>query len=241
MRTWAANNLTPSEEPIRVLECGSGNGTLLLSLLTWPKSEPQAFHLTGIDYSEGAVDLGARVEQGRRTAIEEGDEDVLDPDDVVNPATCEWRQGDLLRDDIAETWDLVMDKGTFDALALSQEPVKESGDRLPSRVYPERVARLVKPGGFFLITSCNFTVEEVIARFTVPGLGEFGVGDTKRRPDFPLCCATTQVLVRRSDWTDCCDSCVPESKRGHMIRNRWRDRIQRGTVASITSCFVQAL
>lgn len=171
MRTWAAENLPPSKEPIRVLECGSGNGTLLLSFLTWPNPEPQPFHLTGIDYSDGAVQLGASVEKARRAAIEDEDEDVLDPDDVVNPATCEWRQGDLLRDTIDETWDLVMDKGTFDALALSQDPVEEAGGRLPSRVYPEQISKFVRPGGFFLITSCNFTEEEVKRRFTTPGLG----------------------------------------------------------------------
>jgi SAM-dependent methyltransferase len=154
------------------MECGSGNGTLLLSFLTWPGPTPQPFHLTGLDYSAGAVQLGASVEAARRAAIEEEDEDVLDEDDVANPATCEWRVADLLRDEIGETWDLVMDKGTFDALALSQEAVEEKGGRLPSRVYPEQVAKLVKPGGFFLITSCNFTEEEVKRRFAVPGLGE---------------------------------------------------------------------
>ncbi|GMK58327.1 hypothetical protein CspeluHIS016_0503590 [Cutaneotrichosporon spelunceum] len=165
MRTWAHAHLAPSSTPLRVLECGSGNGTLLLSFLTWPGPQPQPFHLTGLDYSPGAVQLGASVEVARRAAIAEGDEDVLDPDDVVNPATCEWRVADLLRDDIEDEWDLVMDKGTFDALALSQEPVAEKGGRLPSRVYPEQVARLVKPGGFFLITSCNFTEDEVKHRF----------------------------------------------------------------------------
>lgn len=172
MRIWAHANLPPSSTPLRVLECGSGNGTLLLSFLTWPGPEPQAFHLTGLDYSEGAVKLGASVEAARREAIADEDEDVLDPEDVVNAAECEWRVGDLLRDDMTEQWDLVMDKGTFDALALSQEPVEEKGGRLPSRVYPEQVAKLVKPGGFFLITSCNFTEEEVKRRFTVDGLGE---------------------------------------------------------------------
>lgn len=172
MRAWAHEHLPPSPEPLRVMECGSGNGTLLLSFLTWPGPTPQPFHLTGLDYSLGAVQLGASVEAARRAAIEEEDEDVLDEDDVVNPATCEWRVADLLRDEIGEMWDLVMDKGTFDALALSQELVEEKGGRLPSRVYPEQVAKLVKPGGFFLITSCNFTEEEVKRRFAVPGLGE---------------------------------------------------------------------
>lgn len=174
MRAWAHDNLpSTSDKPLRILECGSGNGTLLLSFLTTPDpdAEPQQYHLTGIDYSEGAVKLGESVEKARRVAIEEGDEDVIDIDDVVNECTCEWRVGDLLRDEYQETWDLVMDKGTFDALALSDEPIAEKGGRLPSQVYPEQVAKLVSPGGFFLITSCNFTEEEVIKRYTKPGVG----------------------------------------------------------------------
>lgn len=64
--------------------------------------------------------------------------------------------------EINEPWDLVLDKGTFDALALSQETIpvrrvmadgkEEVEQRLPSAVYPEKVAQLVKKGGFFLIT-----------------------------------------------------------------------------------------
>lgn len=64
--------------------------------------------------------------------------------------------------EIDEPWDLVLDKGTFDALALSQETIpvsrvnaegkEEVEQRLPSAVYPEKVAQLVKKGGFFLIT-----------------------------------------------------------------------------------------
>ena len=36
----------------------------------------------------------------------------------------------------------------------------------PSELYLTKVARLVRPGGFFLITSCNWTQAEVIGRFT---------------------------------------------------------------------------
>lgn len=101
--------------------------------------------------------------------------------------------------DIDEPWDLVLDKGTFDALALSQETipipkVKEDGSevieqRLPSAVYPEKVAQLVRKGGYFLITcqyhgatgagtvnhnlflACNFTEQEIKNRFGKPELG----------------------------------------------------------------------
>lgn len=99
----------------------------------------------------------------------------MDPEDVENQCTTDWRVVDLLRHDFeGENWDLVMDKGTYDALCLSGEPVEEDEQkRLPSGVYPERIAKLVKPGGFFLITSCNFTEEEIKERYSKEGLSEY--------------------------------------------------------------------
>lgn len=169
MRNWATQNLPPQPTPIRVMECGSGNGTLLLSFLTSPLSSgTQAFHLTGIDYSEGSTRLSRSIETQRREALPD---EIDEEEEMVNPVEVEWRTGDLLRDDLNEEWDLVLDKGTFDALCLSQEVVEEKGGRLPSAVYPEQVAKLVKTGGFFLITSCNFTEEEIRRRWTREGLG----------------------------------------------------------------------
>ncbi|EIW73322.1 hypothetical protein TREMEDRAFT_67326 [Tremella mesenterica DSM 1558] len=171
MRKWAHDHLPPSSSPIRILECGSGNGTLLLSFLTSPiGSIPQKYHLTGIDYSPTAILLSQKVEHARREM--EIDED----EEISNICEVEWRVGDLLRDNMKEQWDLVLDKGTFDALCLSSDPVEEDKlKRLPSQVYPERIARLVKEGGFFLITSCNFTEEEIRRKYERPELGSSSV------------------------------------------------------------------
>jgi hypothetical protein len=173
MRNWAHKHLPLGPNPLRILECGSGNGTLLLSFLTSPSSSPAAkLHLTGIDYSAGAATLAKSVEAARRASLEE---DIDEDEEVINDVDTDWRVEDLLRHDfMGETWDLVMDKGTFDALALSNEKVEEENGkaRLPSLVYPERVSKLVKEGGFFLITSCNFTEEEIRKRYTREGLGE---------------------------------------------------------------------
>ena len=180
MRQWASSNLPQStEKPLRILECGSGNGTLLLSFLTTPipsnssSADPparQKYHLTGIDYSPLAITLASSIEKTRRESLLE---DIDEDEEVINECTTDWRTGDLLRHDFdEETWDLVLDKGTFDALALSDERVEQEGGRLPSQVYPERIAKLVEPGGWFLITSCNFTEEEIKKRYTKPGLGE---------------------------------------------------------------------
>ncbi|WRT63800.1 uncharacterized protein IL334_000725 [Kwoniella shivajii] len=173
MRKWAHRYLSSSSSPIRVLECGSGNGTLLLSFLTSPGDIPQAFHLTGIDYVERAAVLARSIEQTRRENLED---EIDEEEEVINPVEIEWRTEDLLRKDFkGEQWDLVMDKGTYDALCLSPDGITEENDRLPSQVYPEKIAQLVGKDGFFLITSCNFTEEEIKSRYTKEGLGDSSV------------------------------------------------------------------
>jgi SAM-dependent methyltransferase len=171
MRRWAHQNLpptSPNSERTRIMECGTGNGTLLLSFLTSPSSSSeQRYHLTGTDYSPGSITLAQEVEASQRQALAEGDYD--DDEEIINDVTTDWRVVDLLRHDFeGEEWDLVLDKGTFDALCLSEEMVD---GKLPSQVYPERIAKVVKEGGFFLITSCNFTEEEIKARWGKEELG----------------------------------------------------------------------
>ncbi len=136
----------------------SGNGTLLLSLLHPGKGKLpySSSMLTGIDYSEASVELARNVERARKEHGPPSNEDSGSEDDVAHIAddsSVDWRVADLLRHDFGdETWDLVMDKGTYDALALSDEVVEEAGGRKPSVVYPARVAKLVAAGGWFLIT-----------------------------------------------------------------------------------------
>lgn len=58
-----------------------------------------------------------------------------------------------------EGWDVVHDKGTFDAVSLSDEA--DARGRRVSEGYKARVVRLVRPGGLFLVTSCNWTEAEL--------------------------------------------------------------------------------
>ncbi|WVQ93586.1 hypothetical protein IAU59_000661 [Kwoniella sp. CBS 9459] len=202
MRKWAQRHIKPKADgsPVRIMEAGSGNGTLLLSFLTSPapgpgsSASPPKYHLTGIDYCESATTLARSIEQSRRESLpseiknpesdsDDSDYDSEEEDDdedaaggrgkglIMNDVECSWRTADLLRSDLGgEKWDLVLDKGTYDALCLSNEGIEEEAGRLPSQFYPEKIARLVEDGGFFLITSCNFTEEEIKTRYTKDGL-----------------------------------------------------------------------
>lgn len=56
-------------------------------------------------------------------------------------------------------WDVVLDKGTFDAVSLSSQR-DEAGRRI-CEGYRDRVLQLLRPGGIFLVTSCNWTEDEL--------------------------------------------------------------------------------
>lgn len=59
-------------------------------------------------------------------------------------------------------FDIVLDKGTFDAISLA-------GDAKETRVcerYPDIARQLIRAGGFLMVTSCNWTEEELVHWFT---------------------------------------------------------------------------
>ena len=77
-------------------------------------------------------------------------------------------------------FDIVLDKGTFDAVSLSDEVVEKEEEKKRVRVrvrvrvcelYPAIAKRLVRRGGFLVVTSCNWTEEELIRWFTKGGDG----------------------------------------------------------------------
>lgn len=119
-----------------MVDIGTGNGHLLFTL----REEGFKGQLLGIDYSEKSVEFA-------RSIAEENDVDV------------EFEVVDIF----SESWDpkvvdVVLDKGTLDAIALSGlqyngKPVVE--------IYPHAIDKLMTKGSVFLITSCNFTEKEL--------------------------------------------------------------------------------
>lgn len=140
MVEWSLENIPPSSNA-SVLEIGSGNGTLLFGLLD-AGYDPDK--LSGIDYSPGAVALSTQIAQTRGGSMTR-----------INFSECDFLKNDppipenLRLESRIDIWDLILDKGTYDAIALGQ---KDDQGRSPSINYPGRVARLLKPGGYCLIT-----------------------------------------------------------------------------------------
>lgn len=178
MVDWALENIPPSNDPAPfILEVGAGNGNLLFALCDagYPPDR-----MCGVDYSADAVRLARAIGHSRQQ--EEEDEEDADKDDGKGPDAIAFEVCDFLQQDVTPldgmtpslggephaVWDLVLDKGTFDAMALAE---KDENGRTPADSYPERIGRVVKPSGFFLITSCNFTEEELKKKFVTVETG----------------------------------------------------------------------
>ncbi|KAI0749342.1 S-adenosyl-L-methionine-dependent methyltransferase [Daedaleopsis nitida] len=178
MVDWALDNV-PTDPPPLVLEVGAGNGNLLFALCEAGYAPEKMY---GIDYSADAVKLARAIAIAKAKGSPQRDEDTGDGDEdeehgaaVKDADKLTFEVCDFLHEDVGALagmsveggagialWDLVLDKGTFDAIALAD---KDESGRAPADGYPARIGRVVKPGGFFLITSCNFTEDELKTRF----------------------------------------------------------------------------
>ncbi|KAI9672797.1 MAG: hypothetical protein M1831_000232 [Alyxoria varia] len=186
----------------RVLDLGTGNGHLLFALREEGGREMwNGAELVGVDYSPSSVELARKIWQQRRAAeAQEAEGEASECDnaeafDQRSKGTTNSSETDPIRFmvwdvlngdpndlDLAEGFDLVLDKGTFDAVSLSREPFDHYQGRRTCEVFPERVVPLIKPGGYFLVTSCNWTEAELRQWFE--GLSGFRLFSTIQYPSF---------------------------------------------------------
>jgi SAM-dependent methyltransferase len=147
--------LTPSTASF--LDVGTGNGHLLFELL-----EDDAEYtgpMVGVDYSPASIELSKKIAETR------GYEDKT-RFEVVDVIKDDLKTADWVPE---EGFDVVLDKGTFDAISLSDETLPD-GRRVVEK-YPENVVQVVKKGGWLVLTSCNWTEEELRRRVEGAGVG----------------------------------------------------------------------
>ncbi|GAA5922989.1 hypothetical protein JCM3775_006212 [Rhodotorula graminis] len=147
----------------RILDLGTGNGQLLFAF-----SAAGYTSLTGVDYSPLSIRLAESVLAARLASDEHT---VSSPPPAFFTADIlDVALGEAVPHvtDSEEKWDLVTDKGTYDAVCLSDE-VRQG--RSLRELYVESVSKLLQPGGLFLITSCNWTQAELEKAFVTPATG----------------------------------------------------------------------
>ncbi|KFH40888.1 N-lysine methyltransferase-like protein [Hapsidospora chrysogenum ATCC 11550] len=192
---FLASHFPPSILPrseTSFLDLGCGNGSLLFALrddkqhsddekeddddddeqqqqqdkVETQRRGPWTGPLLGVDYSPHSVALARQIASSRNLPHDE---------------TISFREWDVLAGPLSTVlagaqshgWDVVLDKGTFDAVSLSAET--DADGRRPCEGYRDRVLRIVRPGGYFIVTSCNWTEPELRAWFEGAG-GEDGGG-----------------------------------------------------------------
>ncbi|KAJ3109462.1 hypothetical protein HDU96_007226 [Phlyctochytrium bullatum] len=132
MIDWILENI-PNKD-IRTIDLGCGNGHMLLEMASLGYTR-----LLGVDYSQHSVDLAIKIadEQGRGQ-IEYKQLDIL------NPSADVGRFG------------LAIDKGTLDAISLAQDA------GVAKSQYAASVSALLEDEGLLLLTSCNWTEDELV-------------------------------------------------------------------------------
>lgn len=100
-------------------------------------------NLTGVDYSEEGIELSTKIAKDQNHNIEFKVADLLSADSISSLGRFK----------------ICHDKGTYDAVSLMESPKEKCA------AYTQSVSNLMEPDGLFIITSCNFTEDELIESF----------------------------------------------------------------------------
>ena len=151
MVEWVQEHVAVSPAP-RILDIGTGNGQMLISLV---EAGYDTSLMLGVDYSLDSIRLARLVAESHGAgglAFEVAD--FLSGDAPRLPAM---EAGEA-------EWDLLLDKGTYDAIALASAGADGA---FPKDTYPLRAARLLKPGALFLVTCMPARSHRGLASHTV--------------------------------------------------------------------------
>ncbi|XP_030036171.2 EEF1A lysine methyltransferase 2 [Manduca sexta] len=134
---WICNSGVDKSSP--VIDLGCGNGYTLTEL-----AREGFTNLLGVDYCQEAITLAEKV------AEKEFPEIKFEIFDIT--------EGDVRK---LGKFSIIHDKGTYDAISLNPENPKRHREK-----YIQQVNDMMADDGFFIITSCNWTEEELISHFS---------------------------------------------------------------------------
>lgn len=123
-----------------ILDVGCGNGIFIKKL-----KELGYNRLFGIDYSQNSIQMANLLLSGSAT--------LRQMDVINNPGGLDSK------------FDFIFDKGTFDAISLNPEVTP----LVSSKIYMNFILNSLEDGGVFMLTSCNWTKDQLLSLFD--GLG----------------------------------------------------------------------
>ena len=139
------------------IDLGTGNGHFLFEMINdcdFLDIFIENSRVTGCDYSPKSIEFANDIKNTKFADFEFFQENV------------EFKVMDIFDDEtIFDKYEIVTDKGTLDAIALSGlSKYNKTADKEMSLVnyYPYVIEKLLSKKGLFVITSCNFTQEELI-------------------------------------------------------------------------------
>ena len=139
---WITNN-KDIEKSHSIIDIGCGNGAMLLEL-----ADEDFTDLCGVDYSPNAIELAQNIAEEHGKNIKYSQLDFLDVTSVEQALE-------------GRCFDVCHDKGTYDAISLRPDDAKEARSK-----YVDVLMKIMKNDGYFVITSCNWTLEELTKHFS---------------------------------------------------------------------------
>ena len=143
---WIKNNFKETAYEPKILDLGCGNGHFTLKLI-----EAGWKNVAALDYSENAVELAKKL-----VGFDVNDDRIFKAD-ILNPSTLPSKH--------YKTFDLIVDKGTFDAISLNPDfegLEKVSKTKIIADAFKNTLKNLLaKEDSLFIITSCNWTSQEL--------------------------------------------------------------------------------
>lgn len=172
------------ENASRFLDLGTGNGHMLFTLREGEDEDGEGKWeggMVGVDYSPASVELARKIQTQRdiqpHVRFEEWDLLKAEPED--------WHDREL-------GFDVVLDKGTFDAISLMPQT---EGEEHSCETYRRKVEPLLAPNGFLVVTSCNWTKDELLSWLTPAEGGQLEFFADAKYPSFTFGGQTGQSIV----------------------------------------------
>ena len=100
---------------------------------------------SGVDYSQGAIELAKKIAEKEECAITFDTLDILDEQSIAK---------------FSDKFRVIVDKGTFDAISLSETASRDK------ELYVKHSSLMMKERSLLLITSCNWTESELVTHFS---------------------------------------------------------------------------